>query len=69
MSCLSISYDRPSYTDSRKRKGKRHCKFIISWKGNNMGMITALLMVGTGVYGRSTITKLREQECYNRNTP
>lgn len=51
VSCLSASYERPAYNESRKRNGKRHGQFKISWKGNaNMGMITALLMAGTGVY-------------------
>ena len=51
MSCLNISYKRPIHKGSRKRKDKHHGQFQISWKGDvKMGILTALLMAGTGVY-------------------
>ena len=51
MSCLIFSYKRPVHKSSRKRKDKQHGRMEISWKGNvKMGILTTLLMAGTGVY-------------------
>ena len=51
MSSLSVLYERPANKGSRKRTEKQHEQLKISWKGNTkIGMITTLLMAGTGVY-------------------
>lgn len=63
MSCLNVSYERPSTKSKRSkhkesnkgRKAKKTGKINISWKWNaSMGIMTTLLLAGVGVHGHDT---------------